>query len=67
MARSGIASNIKNKNIGEERYRVLQAVLEPRFITVITEGGREVWEGSKYTFLSAYFTYRAKENRSTNS
>lgn len=38
MARSGIASNIKNKNIGEERYRVLQAVLEPRFIT---EGGRE--------------------------
>lgn len=64
MARSGIASNIKNKNIGEERYRVLQAVLEPRFIT---EGGREVWEGSKYTFLSAYFTYRAKENRSTNS
>lgn len=64
MARSGIASNIKNKNIGEERYRVLQAVLEPRFIT---EGGREVWEGSKYTFLSAYFNYRAKENRSTNS
>lgn len=64
MARSGIASNIKNKNIGEERYRVLQVVLEPRFIT---EGGREVWEGSKYTFLSAYFTYRAKENRSTNS
>lgn len=29
-------SNIKNKNIGEERYRVLQAVLEPKFIR---EGG----------------------------
>lgn len=41
-----------------------EQALEPKFIT---NGGGEVWERSKYTFLSAYFTGRKRIGRRTHN